>query len=105
MYSIKQKLDLPFFLGLSNFSNQVMPARAKKGFTFVPLFKSLIKNKFISRAPEGLTGVTVSTGILPGTHLRLNLKENRYNNMHLPTISDGFIHMKTKKNWRGLYIK
>jgi hypothetical protein len=42
MYSIKQKPDLPFFLGPSNFSNQVLPVGAKKGFTFVPLFESLI---------------------------------------------------------------
>ena len=74
MDSVKQKLHLPFFLRLSNFSNQILPIWVKKCLTFVPLFKSLIKNKFISRAPEGLTEVTVSTGILQGAHLKLNLK-------------------------------
>jgi FkbM family methyltransferase len=78
MHSVKQKPDLPFFLRLSNFSNQVLPIWLKKCLTFVPLFKSLIKNKFISRAPEGLTEVTVSTGILQGAHLRLNLKNESY---------------------------
>ncbi len=78
MHSVKQKSNLPFFLRLSDFSNKVLPAWAKKCISFIPPFRNLIKSNIISRTPDGLSEIVISTGILQGTHLKLYLKNENY---------------------------
>jgi FkbM family methyltransferase len=78
MHSVKQKPNLPFFLRLSDFSNQVLPTWVKKCISLIPPFRSLIKNNIISRAPNDLTEIVISTGILQGTRLKLYLKNENY---------------------------